>query len=115
MIGLANPNPPCCSSCGDEGPEESFQLYRFELICGTCFQDHEAKRHAEGCANCGAKDSTLTETAGGDLLCLACLEADSEMRAERQEEAAAQDYFGGECAPEVYERASQRSFARSMR
>ena len=40
--GIANPNRPCCSSCGDEHLIESMTLYRFELICATCKEDHEA-------------------------------------------------------------------------
>ncbi len=115
MIGLANTNLPTCSSCGDEGPEESFQLYRFELICGTCFQDHEAKRHAEGCCDCGTKGVALEETAGGDLLCVGCMQAKNDGDAERADEAAAEAYYGGECDSVVYERATQRSFNRNRR
>lgn len=33
----------CCESCGDEGPVESFSLYRYELICPTCREDHDAR------------------------------------------------------------------------
>jgi len=33
---------PCCSSCGEECHEDSMVLYRFELICPTCREDHDA-------------------------------------------------------------------------
>lgn len=105
----------CCESCGDSGPVESFLMWRLELICAGCHADHEAKRHAEGCVGCEGKGVPLEETAGGDLLCVACTADKANADAERADEAAAEAYYGGECAPEVYERASQRSFARSMR
>lgn len=47
MIGPANPNPPCCSSCGVEGPEESFTLYRLDLVCAGCREEHDAAGERE--------------------------------------------------------------------
>lgn len=43
MIGPANPNMPACECCGSFQPEHEMVLYRFELICDACRQDHDAK------------------------------------------------------------------------
>lgn len=43
----ANPLDPCCSSCGDSGPVESFVLYRFELICPACKEEHDKASAAQ--------------------------------------------------------------------
>ncbi len=105
---MTNPNLPCCHSCGTPGAPESFVLYRMELVCATCHEDHEAKRYAEGCSECGAnKGAELTEIANGDLLCPSCLSDDNEARAERAEHAANEGYYGGECDRAVYERNSR--------
>ena len=108
-MGLANPNLPCCSSCGDEGLPEAFLIYRYELICRRCHAEHEATRHAEGCDECEAKGVALEETAGGDLLCVECMQAKHERDAERAEDAAASAYYGGECDAAVYERNNRRA------
>lgn len=44
---MANPNLPCCHSCGAEGAPESFILYRLELVCATCYEDHERAAESE--------------------------------------------------------------------
>lgn len=56
MIGPANPNLPQCHSCGAEGAPESFVLYRLELVCAGCYEDHEAKAAAEDATG---EDDTL--------------------------------------------------------
>ena len=68
MEGIANPNLPCCSSCGDEHPEEAMVLYRFELICPTCKEDHDSK-----CAECGKPASVnLADEPEDPRLCAIC-------------------------------------------
>jgi len=108
MTGLANPNEPCCSSCGEPGAVESFVLYRFELICAGCHESHEAARHAEGCGDCGATGVPLEETAGGDLLCAGCMGTANENAAERAEHAANESYYGGGSDAAVYARNAHR-------
>lgn len=46
----------CCSSCGDEHPVAVLVLYRFELICPTCREDHDK---APCCANGKASGNTV--------------------------------------------------------
>lgn len=62
------------------------------------------------CDDCGDEGCDgFTETAGGDLLCPGCFESYQERQAEAADEAASEAYYGGDCAPEVYERATQRA------
>ena len=83
--------------------------------CAVCREDVRDRT----CTDCGdmvAQASDLIDYAdSGDFRCAHCHENHLENQAEAADQAASEAYYGGECSAEVYERASQREFDRSMK
>lgn len=126
---------PLCIACGAEIPAQPEDPTA--QACDGCFAESEAKaasaRQAEAadefqwmsrewlrkgvylCDDCGICPDQLIERCCGDRVCVNCEEARNYSDAERSEEAANEAYYGGDCDAEVYERAAQRSFDRSIK